>query len=244
LQLVDSLWISAIHANPHTAFAEEKRLVLRGIASHVAGQALWTLPDIKRFLHPACGLDFFSPDALLVLDSDVLQANPSEAGARVEISECLWLISGILSTASSGYPLLEPPPEGPVDWVPYRPLQDQFLRSPNPRNANALAQSSCFFRQDTNPSDRLCVFHRQIEPVALVGDVSQDSLRTSLDQIMHLADVGTGKDTVKTRLAFHIGKIMAFQQVGDTVSLIDFLLSAFLDCFSFSLCPRLMLSRM
>jgi hypothetical protein len=223
---------------------EEKRLVLRGIASHVAGQALWTLHDIKQFLHPACGLDFFSPDVLLVLDGDSLQVNPSEAGNRVEISECLWLISAILSTASNCYPVLEPPPEGPVDWVPYRPLENGFLRSPSPRNANVLAQSSCFFREDVNPSDRLYVFHRQIEPIVLVGDASQDSLHTSLDQMMQYADVGTGKDTVRTRLAFFIGKIMAFHQVGDAVSLIDFWLPTFLDCCSFSLCLRLMLSRM
>jgi hypothetical protein len=243
-QLVDRLWTSATQANLNTMFIEEKRLVLRGIASHVTGQALWTLHDVKQFLHPACGLHFFSPDVLLVLDSETLQVNPIEAGSRLEISECLWLISAILRTASSGYPILESPPEGLVDWVPYRPSETPYLRSAITRNANLLAHNSCFFRQDMNPNDRVRVFHRRIEPAELVGEVSQDSLHTSLDRMMQYADVGTGKDTVRTRLAFFISKVMAFWNVGDAVSLINCVCPPFLDCFSFSLCLRLMFSPM
>lgn len=202
--------------------------MLHGIALHVAGQGIWTLHDIKQFLHPACGLTFFSPDVLPELDGNTLQANPSEAGHRVEISECLWLISAILSTASNAYPVLQPPPEGLIDWVPYRPMEGGFVRSPNPRNANDLARSSCFFRRDVNSSDRLYVFHRRIEPVVLVGDPPPDTLHPSLDQMMQYADVGTGKDTVRTRLAFFIGKVMAFQQVGDTVRRLGRWLAGFL----------------
>lgn len=232
--MVDDLWSSAVGKNRDVQFVEEKRLVLRGIASHVADQSLWTLPDIKNFLRPACGLDFYDSGGLLALDSgDSLQVNPSEAGSRVEISECLWMISAILWTAANGYPTLQPVPEGLVDWLPYRPLGDNFLPTPINRDANTLAQISCYFRNDKNRNDKnpkksSLVFRRQLESVALAGDVSQD---TSLDQMMRYADVGTGKDTVRTRLAFFIGKIMAFQQVGDPVSGLPRWLSAFPDLY-------------
>lgn len=217
-QLVDTLWDAAVRSNPNTAFVDEKRQVLGGIASHVARRALWTAPDIKRFLLSACGLEFYHPDVLLVLDGDSLQVNPSEAVERVEIAESLWLISSILRTTSNERPVLEPLSEGPVDWVPYRPLREAHLRPPNLRSGNILAQNSCFFRQDTNTSN--CVFHRTIEPVALIGDdASRAGPSSSLDQMMQYADVGTGKDTVRTRVAYFIGKIMAFRQLGDSVSL-------------------------
>ena len=90
-----------------------------------------------------------------------------------------------------------------------------------------LVQNLCFFCQDTNPSDRLRVFHCQIESIYFVGDTGSD--RSLLDQMLHFADVGTGKDTVGTRLAFFVSKVLAFWQLGDTVSRISLWLSAILD---------------
>lgn len=225
--LVDRLWVQALRARPNTPLANEKRLMLRGMATFVSTRWLWKYNQLLEWDRAPCGLKFFDPEEFhLVNEAQGTFLKPTPSEYRIDMVECLRFISNTLRMDEGGYPELEQAPEGLVDWIPVRPPPNNALTSPSTRHISAMIHTSRHFRQDVSKSIASIVFHRQVPmdvPIDVTGTqqsvpTGDQPTPTKLSKMMENARLFKLEDTFQTRISFIVSKLMAFYEIGCQVS--------------------------
>lgn len=214
VELVSSLWGDRLALNPNVSNAAQKGLALAGLASYVVTEYPWARADtVASDERIAFGTAFGDPEQ--ISNPRVKPIFIADSSERLQIFDCLWYISAILATAET-----EPfnpglGPERLVCWLHLERFSGGSLVSTKRRITANLAYQSFNFRHESAKK----IFAFDLSNF-YTSEKSTAPLNNSFSGMKSIAGVGSGEESMRTRVAYFIGKIMAFIQDGEAVSLL------------------------
>jgi hypothetical protein len=155
-------------------FHELKSELLAAFCLHLENLAIFQASRFEPSRSILDGLQFYSsPPSRSSGDHPFPNVRRSE---RLEVAECLYLLTVILSTAEDE-PLVYAMPEGAVRYIPYYDVP-QYLTAPKRGNAASLASAAMFFRLDTRQElhQRVFRFESAAEALAWDPNLAQESV--------------------------------------------------------------------